>query len=67
MEKTMVSLEHVVITSTWREVNFTADALANFGVNLGPVGRQVFVGRPHDPFIQRVEDPNAIYFRFKEA
>ncbi|KAF5208000.1 hypothetical protein FRX31_002413 [Thalictrum thalictroides] len=42
--KALATLEHVVITSTWREVNFSADCLANYTVNLGPDIQENFVG-----------------------
>ncbi|KAF5191029.1 hydroxyproline-rich glycoprotein family protein [Thalictrum thalictroides] len=36
-------LEHVVITSTWREVNTSTDALANYAVDLGLDVQETFV------------------------
>ncbi|KAF9605997.1 hypothetical protein IFM89_021323 [Coptis chinensis] len=34
-QKAMPSLNHVLFTSTWREVSSCADCMANFGVKLG--------------------------------
>ncbi|KAF5191552.1 hypothetical protein FRX31_018863 [Thalictrum thalictroides] len=59
----IAELHHVVISSTWREVNFSADLLANRGADLGPDINETFVGRP--PFLRRVEDPYCCYPRFR--
>ncbi|KAF6158692.1 hypothetical protein GIB67_040206 [Kingdonia uniflora] len=55
-------IQQIRITSTWREVNFSSDKLANRGARLLEGNMESYVGRPQ--FLYKIEEPMKEYFRF---
>ncbi|KAF6156492.1 hypothetical protein GIB67_011293 [Kingdonia uniflora] len=54
-------MQQIRITSTWREVNFSSDELANKGARLFEGNMESHVGRPQ--FLNKIEEPMKEYFR----
>ncbi|KAF9625740.1 hypothetical protein IFM89_026702 [Coptis chinensis] len=61
-EQARHKMEWLLISSTWRETNFSADSCARKGASLPKGVKQWWNSRAD--FISRIEDPNSTYFRF---
>ncbi|KAL5716645.1 hypothetical protein ACHQM5_009780 [Ranunculus cassubicifolius] len=56
-------MESVCTASTWREVNFGADKMVNYGCELNVNTEEIFDERP--TFFRRLEDPFSTYYLFR--